>query len=306
MHGISGSLRKFGMKHTLENEYVKIAVSEEGGELRSLYGKEEQQEYLWQGDPAFWDEQAPNLFPYIARLTEGSYTYQGKKYHMEIHGIAKYKKMQVVSERDELVLELKSDETTKECYPFDFVFRIHYRLVDRTLCVTYEVENTDKKRMYFGVGGHPGFQIPFQKDTEFEDYYLEFASSVVPDKIKMSKDCFVTGKERFDGLEDHKLLLRHSMFDDDAIILQKMGTSVTLQCRKGQRQIQMTFPDMEYLGIWHMPHTEAPYVCIEPWSSLPSRKNIIEDLEIQEDLIKLEPGKIYRNEWSISVGILKK
>ena len=96
------------------------------------------------------------------------------------------------------------------------------------------------------------------------------------------------------------------MFDDDAIILQKMGTSVTLQCRKGQRQIQMTFPDMEYLGIWHMPHTEAPYVCIEPWSSLPSRKNIIEDLEIQEDLIKLEPGKIYRNEWSISVGILKK
>lgn len=181
MHRISGGLRKTAMEYTLENEYIRIAVSEAGAELKSLYGKEEQQEYLWQGDPAIWEEQAPNLFPYIARLTDGSYTYQGKQYHMEIHGIAKYKKLQVVSEKDELVLELRADEETKACYPFDFVFRIHYRLMERTLCITYEVENQDQKKMYFGVGGHPGFQIPFCPDTRFEDYCLEFDASAAPD-----------------------------------------------------------------------------------------------------------------------------
>ena len=50
---------------------------------------------------------------------------------------------------------------------------------------------------------------------------------------------------------------------------------------------------LPYLGIWHMPHTDAPYVCIEPWSSLPSRKDVIEDLETQENLQILQPKGYY-------------
>ena len=30
--------------------------------------------------------------------------------------------------------------------------------------------------MCFGVGGHPGFNVPFEKSASFEDYYLEFDS----------------------------------------------------------------------------------------------------------------------------------
>ena len=56
-----------------------------------------------------------------------------------------------------------------------------------------------------------------------------------------------------------------------------------IQCGLNQvefaKEICVTYPNMTYLGIWHMPKTDAPYICIEPWSSLPSRKNVVEDLE---------------------------
>ena len=35
-------------------------------------------EYLWQRDEKYWGDSAINLFPYIARLTQGKYTYRGK------------------------------------------------------------------------------------------------------------------------------------------------------------------------------------------------------------------------------------
>lgn len=47
-------------------------------------------EYPWQGDPAYWSDRAPNLFPYVARLTDGKYYLDGRLYHMEIHGLAPY------------------------------------------------------------------------------------------------------------------------------------------------------------------------------------------------------------------------
>jgi hypothetical protein len=48
-------------------------------------------------------------------------------------------------------------------------------------------------------------------------------------------------------------------------------------------------------------HGLAPYVCIEPWCSLPSAQGKIAVLEEQTDLIGLPGRKIYRNTWRIRV-----
>ena len=70
---------------------------------------------------------------------------------------------------------------------------------------------------------------------------------------------------------------------------------------KGKKEIRVAF-EWDNLGIWHWPHAEVNYVCIEPWSSLPSRKNIVEDLETQPGLLSLDAGKVYETVWSVSVG----
>ena len=38
---------------TIENDELKVSVSSAGAELQSIFGKFNQLEYLWDGNPAF-------------------------------------------------------------------------------------------------------------------------------------------------------------------------------------------------------------------------------------------------------------
>ena len=84
------------MLHTLHNEFLSVIASEQGAELQSVLGADGT-EYLWQGDPTYWRNRAVNIFPYVARLTDGSYYLDGKLYHMDIHGLAPYRRFHAVS-----------------------------------------------------------------------------------------------------------------------------------------------------------------------------------------------------------------
>ncbi len=83
------------MNDQISNEYLQIEISSRGGELQSI--RKAGREYLWQGDPRTWPDRAINIFPYVARLTDGKYLYQGKEYQLDIHGFLPYAAMQVES-----------------------------------------------------------------------------------------------------------------------------------------------------------------------------------------------------------------
>ena len=55
------------------------------------------------------------------------------------------------------------------------------------------------------------------------------------------------------------------------------------------------------MGFWHQDGLKAPYVCIEPWLSLPARHGVTEDFYCKGDMVRLEPGERYENDWSISI-----
>ena len=155
--------------------------------------------------------------------------------------------------------------------------------------------------MYFGLGGHPGFRVPLTEGKHFEDYCLRFAEPCSPKRVGFTPDCFVTGENTEYTLSNGTdIPLRHDLFDDDAIVLRDMAREVTL-CSDDMRAVTVRYPQMRYLGIWHMPKTDAPYVCIEPWLSLPAHAGRKAVLEEQEDLVALAPGETYRNLWSIEI-----
>lgn len=290
------------MEFTIKNGQLCVRISSKGGELRSIQDKEGR-EYLWQGDEATWPDRAPNLFPYIARLTNKTYTYRGKEWHMDIHGFLPETEMRLVSQEEQrLVLGLESSSETLRQYPFAFSLEIQWELKEETLEITYRVKNKDTRTMYFGIGGHPGFCVPWDVNEKFEDYFLDFGEECHPVRVGFSEDCFVNGEDTpFALREDRYLDLKHDLFDQDAIVLREMPRRVALTSPNNQKAIEVELPQMPYLGIWHWPKTEVPYVCLEPWSSLPSRKGVTEDLETQENLISLEAGGTYENIWSVSV-----
>lgn len=291
------------MEYTIQNEKLTVVISDRGAELQSIQTADGH-EYLWQSDPVIWTDRAPNIFPYVARMTEGKYTLNGKEYKMDIHGFLKDLVLDVEEQsQTAITFCLHSDEKTKAQYPFDFVYRITYQVEQNRLLLTTSVENKGRDRMYFGFGGHPGFQVPMEEGLAFEDYMLSFDQTAQPYRIGFDESCFITGQDtRYPLIDGDKIALHHDLFDDDAIVLKHMARKVRLGSEKGTRSVTVSYPDFPILGIWHRPKTEAPYVCIEPWSSLPSRSGIVEELSQQADLIHLEAGKTYSNTWSIDIS----
>lgn len=283
------------------DDRLQVTVSTAGGELQSLKTADGCQ-WLWQGDETYWSDRAPNLFPYVGRLWQEQYHLGEETYPMTIHGFLHHQQLRVETQKTNAVTLVFTDTPeTRTSYPFAFLYAIDYTVTDGRLCITYRVENRDTRPLYFGLGGHPGFQVPLEEGLSFEDYRLEFQPGALPIQVGFSEQCFRNGKDHPFYLKPGSTLpLTHDLFDQDAVVLSHCGHTVRLASPKGSRAVEIFFPQMLYLGIWHRPHTDAPYVCLEPWASLPSFHGAVPRLEAQSDLITLQPGEIYSNTWSIS------
>lgn len=290
------------MRITIQNAYLSLCVDTQGAQMMSIRSKDGC-EYLWQGDPAYWGDRAPALFPFIGRLWSNRYTVRGETYHMGIHGFAAAADFSPVEQKSDcLQLALTDTAASLGVYPFAFTLTIGYRLVKNTIEITYSVRNQGSETMPFGIGGHPGFRVPLEAGERFEEYCLEFSRECQPDRVGFTPAVYLSGQDERFPLENGKRLpLSHRLFDEDAIILKNMAREVTLRSGVSGRGVTVTYPDMPYLGIWHWPKTDAPYVCIEPWSSLPGRQDVVEELSCKSDLIHLAPGNTYHNTWSITI-----
>ncbi len=290
------------MMTTIKSNHLTVTISDRGAELQSIRSGDGT-EYLWQGDPAYWTSHAPNIFPYVARLTQGKCRYKGGEFGFGNHGLVRYADLTVAeSAPDSVTYQLVSDEQTLRQYPFPFRYTMRYQAVGNRLVMRTSVENTGRERMFFAVGGHPGFNVPLEKGLAFSDYCIEFDEPADPYRILLADSGAVTPlQERFALQDGRRIPLAHSLFDHDAIVLHNTAKTVTIKAEKGKRSVTVSFPDFRYIGFWHKPKTNAPYVCVEPWTSLPSREGIVENLAFQSDLLFLDPGKQYQTEWWIEI-----
>lgn len=290
------------MIYTVENKSLKISVDTAGAQLQSVSSKPGETEYLWQGDPSYWAGRAYILFPTIGRMYKNNYTYRGGIYTLLCHGIARYRAFRLVDRTaTKLRFRLREDADSLKAYPFRFRFDVVYSLCGNRLEITYEVENTDEKPLIFALGGHPGFNVPFS-GGKFEDYYLEFPERTQVTWHTLSKHKFMSGKTVPMSLENGvRLPLKHSLFDNDAVILGNTCRRVILGNTADTRKIRLDFSDFRYLGIWHSPETDAPFVCLEPWSALPATEGVTDDLETKADMYHLAPGETYRTVWGIEI-----
>ncbi len=292
------------MNYTISNDQIEVTVSDVGAELMSIKSLKDGTEFLWQGDPAFWAGRAYNLFPICGRLAEGKYTFRGETYEMNLHGFVRKSTLDAtVLARDKIDFGLRSDERTKAMYPFDFEYHICYSLVGGTVKMEISVINHTDSTMPFALGGHPGFNVPLAGAGAFEDWRLEFCPECEPVRVVFSDACLTTEERKPFPLEDGKILrLRHDLFDHDAVVLTGTSHRVSLKSDLSPHSVTVEVPDaMKYLGIWHAPKKEAPYVCIEPWTSLPAYDGRVDDLETKEDMFELSPLASYELIWTITV-----
>lgn len=169
------------MRYTLENEFLTVQVESLGAELVSVVNKASGAELLWNRDPKVWPRQAPILFPYCGKLKGGEYILDGKTYQCPQHGIARdYEHEFMGAENGVMRFRLQANAETLARFPRRFELISSFTLKDHTLRQTLTVKNTGSDELRFGIGYHPGFALPFDKQHTTADYELRFDTPQSP------------------------------------------------------------------------------------------------------------------------------
>lgn len=290
------------MIYTIKNDVLTVQISSLGAELYSIKTNDGC-EYMWQGDPKYWAGRAPIMFPICGRFFGGKYTYLGKEYEMGSHGIARHCEFSLKEqEKSSITFSLSANDETKKSYPFDFIFDVTFTLVDSSLNIEYIVNNTGTKELIFALGAHPAFNVPLESGLSFEDYRVEFEKECDAFKLDLSPTCFCTYDDKlYLGGKTKTISLKHELFDNDAIFLYNTPKAISLKTDKGERGVTVKFDNMKYIGLWHATKTDAPYVCIEPWCSIPSRDGVVDDLSTKREMVHLSPDNIHKIGYEIII-----
>lgn len=258
------------MVYTLRHGDITACVNTLGAELCSL--QKSGHEYIWTGDPAYWNGHNPTLFPVIGFLKDDTTCFNGIEYSIPKHGYARKTEFTLVQySENSITLQMTDSEETRSGFPFFFCLQITHTLTDDGYETLYRVENRSDQIMHFMLGAHTGFLLPFTKGSSFEDHTLIFERP----ESNVVRYTAVNGKiiENTAGVRDFldgadRLRLSYELFDDDALMLTGLSSQkVALLDREG-RGVGMEFAGFDALGIWTPPGKHAPFLCLEPWNGI--------------------------------------
>ncbi|MBC6995737.1 aldose 1-epimerase family protein [Neolewinella lacunae] len=291
------------MRHSIENHCLRLTVKEVGAELSSLVHLPSGREYIWQADPAIWGSHAPVLFPIIGVLKDGKTTIDGQEYRIPKHGMVRHNQnLEPYSHtEDRLTFRLNWDEKTLEQYPYEFDFRVTYRLREEHVIVYHEIRNEDDKTMYFCLGGHPAFRVPCFEGDRYEDYFLRFESPEDARSYLVLPDGTIGQDTREVPWRDGNILpLTHNLFAHDALVFKDLHShSVILESARSGPVLKLDYAGWTHFGIWAKP--EGDFVCLEPWMGLSDPADSDGQFKHKEGIISLEPGETYEMSFDIKI-----
>ena len=284
----------------IENERICLKVSAQGAEMHSLVDKADGREYLWQGDTKYWKWHAPVCFPIVGVVHDGTATRAGEPIRLTVHGFARDRSFRKLSQSEnELLYELRSDDDTLARYPYRFAFRIGYRIQGNQITTRYEVENTDKKNMYFSLGAHTAYRCPVTPQGEFSGMELRFPTEK-PLKHFLFDGEFITERQAELPVEKGVLPLKQALFSKGVLAFKHPGIiEVELVQKEIGKGVQVDFKGFPYLGVWTKAEG-APFVCIEPWHGVTDGEARTA-FEEKEGLCELAEGKRFSASYTITI-----
>ncbi|HDA6229044.1 aldose 1-epimerase family protein [Listeria monocytogenes] len=287
----------------LENEVLLVEMKTAGAELTRIFHKDTGLEYLWNADSKFWGRHSPVLFPTVGRLVEDTYLVDGKPYHLGQHGFARDRDFQVVEQTEKSVhFELDADEDSLAVYPYKFKLSIIYTIEKNTVAVSYEVENTDNKRIYFSIGAHPAFNLPLTDGTTFEDYYLDFGTEENLETLCLEGPYRSGEIKKVVDEAARYLPLNYDLFKNDALIFEALKQKeMTIKSDKTPHFVKVSFPEFPFVGVWTA-KAGTPFLCIEPWYGIADGAGESVELRDKAGIEHLEPEAVFASEYEITVG----
>lgn len=283
---------------TLHNEELTVQVNELGAQLHSIQRNDNHHEYLWQGDPASWKRQAPILFPFVGRLKDDQYIYEGKTYHQTQHGFARDREFAVLEQTaTKLVLEQHDDEKTHQVFPFAFSLVVSFELIAGTVDIHYLVKNTSSQNsLLYAIGAHPGFNMPLHGG----DVTLAVTPAEEYSRIVLDGPYNDSTHPQLINMRTPRQLIPET-FSNDALIFQTAGEhfSATLTDQQSQFGVTVNTHNTEFVGVWSPYPAKGQFVCIEPWWGIADNVQADGQLLHKQGMHRLAPTETDQYHFSI-------
>ena len=243
---------------SLKNEVINARIALLGAELielSTLTGEN----VLWEKDDTIWNRTAPNLFPIVGRLLNDTYTWNEKEYAMRQHGFARDQYFKIIDQSaTSVTLQLTSNASLLEIYPFLFELEICYSISGNKLHIEYKTRNLGLDTLPYSIGGHPGFAL---KD-KLSNYTLQFSNAFQAERCLIVGN-FYSGETKTMNIEP-VFPLDFRLFASDALVFKQPSfQSVTLAHTTKGKLVTVHFESLDAIGFWTKEH--APFFCIEPW-----------------------------------------
>ncbi|MBQ5777484.1 MAG: hypothetical protein IIV97_01565, partial [Oscillospiraceae bacterium] len=146
-------------------------------------------------------------------------------------------------------------------YPFEFEFRITYKVSGRKLTVDFKIDNLTDGNMYYSAGAHEGFAI----SGAVENYSIVLDEKETLAGYVAVEDVGHVEKTTPFFENNREFRLYDELFVQDAVIFLDMKSrGLSLRDDRDGSSVHVAFPGFDSLLIWKNPGAE--FVCIEPWA----------------------------------------
>ena len=238
----------------------------------------------------------PLLFPLVSYNhlagQEHAYEWAGKRYPMPQHGFARRKPWRLeYSDASNVSISLSADEETLAVYPWNFRYDLTFRLEATVLRWEQRIANRSDSPMPFSAGFHPYFRVPFLPGSQRSDCVVRCPEGI---RFRPTGGALCFEQEPFRGQ-----LWPVSEDVNGTLLLGDLGNrEFSLIDRTARAEVRFSWegaPRYPYCAIWSRT-TNAPFYCIEPWTSLPNsfRRGGAE-------LIILAPGEAVTSRFELEV-----
>ena len=251
-------------------------------------------EHIWHADKAVWGYHGPILFPHCGKLVDGRLEAKGKIYESGPHGFARTMEHDFVDQSDDtIVLELCSGPETLARFPYEFRLVSTFTLEHDTLHHSLTVENLDDDKLYFGIGYHPAYTVPFDDKHVATDYELRFSEIESPLCMNTLPSGLLHGDVYHLPANIRSIPIDETLFANDSHCMVNLKSAALGIYEKGTgRAVVCSIADFPYTLLWSKPGMPR-FICIEPWHSLPSAEGGSIKWEEKPAAAVLNPGEAW-------------
>lgn len=218
-------------------------------------------EWMWDGDPTFWNRRAPVLFPIVGRAAGDQIRHRGRTFPMPQHGFAPEAEFELVEATGHSCrLRLEANAATRAIYPFEFRFDVAFEFADGALRQSAAVTNIGENALAASLGFHPAFVWPPGPDRRAYELRFDKPELAPIRRIVDGRLALPVGGQ---PAPDCVLRLADHLFEAGAMVFDLPASRSVWFGRPGDPGIAVDFEGLPHLGIWTLPG--AGFLCIEPW-----------------------------------------